>query len=683
MADDSRTHDPEHHFNRELSWLAFNQRVLAQARDPETPVLERLKFIAIWGTNLDEFFQVRVAGLKDQIIAGRSSRTPDGRTPAEALQEIRLEVERQLADVSAVFADVMDELSGAGISLVHWDDLSKRERKFSAQLFEDRIFPVLTPLAVDPGHPFPYISNLSLSLGVILRDPVDGNRRFARLKIPEILDRFVELPDKGRYIAIEEVIFAHVGQLFPGMDVEETMAFRVTRNADLEIDEDEVSNLMSAVELELRRRRFQRAVRLQLSTDRSADSSELLKNELEVSDDDVYVSQVPLNLGDLFELVGVDRPELRDPIHLPVTPHPFRGQDDEPADLFALLRERDMLLHHPYDAFVTTVDELLRQASRDRYVQAIKMTLYRTSGDSPVVDHLIRAAEAGKQVAVVVELKARFDEAANIGWARRLEDAGVHVAYGLVGLKVHTKTLLIVRSEPDGVRRYCHVGTGNYNSKTARLYTDLGLMTSDKAIGDDLTQLFNTLTGYGRGLTYEKLVVAPDGLRQRINELIRNEAALGTEGRITLKMNSLVDAELIAALYEASQAGVPIDLVVRGICCLRPGVPGLSETIVVRSIVGRFLEHSRLFRFSNGGGPGVPVHLIGSADLMPRNLDRRVEALTPVEDPDLSAQLDRMLELQLADHALAWELGPSGEWTRLGGDPETNSQLLQVQLAGS
>lgn len=675
--------NPEHYFNRELSWLDFNQRVLTLAADVSLPLLERLKYVAIWGQNLDEFFQVRVAGLKDKVRAKRVVRTADGRTPSEMLAQIRERVDAQLAEATENYAMVLEGLAGHGIEVVSWSTLEKRDRRYLNEVFEDRIFPVLTPLAVDPGHPFPYISNLSLSLGVILRDPVDHNRRFARLKVPQIFDRFIQLPDSTRFIPIEEVVFAHVDQLFPGMEVVETVAFRVTRNADLEIDEDEASNLLSAVEVELRRRRFRRSVRLQLSSSLSPDSADLLIKELELDHEDVFfVSDLPLNVGDLWQLTELERPELLHPRHRPVTPVVFRGEDDEPADIFALLRERDVLVHHPYESFATTVDELLRQASLDDGVQAIKMTLYRTSGDSPVVDHLIRAAESGKQVAVVVELKARFDEAANIGWARSLEDAGVHVAYGLVGLKVHSKTLLIVRAEPDGVRRYCHMGTGNYNSLTARLYTDYGLLTSNKRIGRELSQLFNSLTGYGRDLRYKKLLVAPDGMRDRLSELIRQEAGYGSEGGITMKMNSLVDADMIDLLYEASQAGVPVDLNVRGICCLRPGLKKLSPTISVRSLIGRFLEHSRIFRFANGNGPGEPLLYIGSGDLMPRNLDRRIEALVPIEDQDLRVQIDEMLELQQKDAHLAWELGPDGAWTRLDGDLSSNSQQLLIQRAG-
>lgn len=678
---DPDARNPEHYLNRELSWLAFNKRVLAQARDESTPLLERLRFLGIWGRNLDEFFQVRVAGLKNQISTGRSARTPDGMTPAGALAAIRDEVDRQSKRVTKVYGGLLDQLAAEGIEVLQWDDLSRSDRKALSSEFEDRLFPMLTPLAVDPGHPFPYISNLSVSLGVILRDPVDHNRRFARLKVPDVFGRYVRLPDGDRFVLVEDLIVAHIDQLFPGMEVQETIAFRVTRNADLEIDEDEASNLLSAIELELRRRRFQRPVRLELSHALSADTAELLVNELELEADDVYVSDVPLDLGDVMELVGIDRPELRYPEHVPATPTEFRAEDETAPDLFALMRQRDLLVHHPYESFVTTVEEFLAQAAGDPSVQAIKMTLYRTSGDSPVVDHLIRAAEAGKQVAVVVELKARFDEAANINWARRLEDAGVHVAYGLVGLKVHTKTMLVLRAEPDGVRRYCHVGTGNYNSSTSRLYTDLGLFTSDKDIGDDLVQLFNGLTGYGRDLTYDRLVVAPQHLRPKVAELIRGETEHGERGHIVMKMNSLVDADMIDLLYEASQAGVRVDLIVRGICCLLPGVDGLSENITVRSIIGRFLEHSRVMRFANGRGTGEPFVMFGSADLMPRNLDRRVEAMVPIEAPELLARIDQILEVELAHQRLAWELGADGKWRRVAPDSFVSSQAQLVAAA--
>jgi polyphosphate kinase len=676
--------DPEgesRFFNRELSWLAFNSRVLAQAEDERLPLLERLKFLAIWGSNLDEFFMVRVANLKEQISAGSGSRTPDGRTPAQQLIAVRAEVDRQSERVRDTYGKVVAALAETGLAVVGWDDLGAEDRSYLGSEYEHRIFPVLTPLAVDPGHPFPYVSNQSLSLAVMLRDPLDGNRRFARLKVPQMLGRFLALPDGNRFIPIEDVVRAHLGSLFPGMEVIDAIAFRVTRNADLEIDEDEAADLLSAVELQLSRRRFQRVVRMEVGGSLAPAVRELLVSELELEPADVYVAETPLALTDLWELYGHDRPDLKDAPFTPVVPMAFRSEDDEPADIFALLRERDVLVHHPYESFNSSVQELIRQAANDPAVQAIKLTLYRTSGDSPLVDHLIRAAERGKQVAVVVELKARFDEAANIAWARRLEDAGVHVAYGLVGLKVHCKTCLVVRAEAGGVRRYCHVGTGNYNSLTARFYTDFGFFTADYDIGDDLSQLFNTLTGYGRNVPYRRLVVAPEGMRRRLAALIDNERACGESGRIALKMNSLVDSELIDHLYAASQHGVRIDLLIRGICCLRPGVAGLSENIRVRSVVGRYLEHPRVYRFSNGRGPGQPVHLIGSADFMPRNLDRRVEALVPIDDPRLRRQLDQVLEVGLADQYLAWDLDSEGGWTRASGDHATNSQSRFEDLA--
>ena len=668
--------------NRELSWLEFNERVLALAEDERVPLLERAKFLAILGQNLDEFFQVRVAGLKDQVAANLGTTSPDGRTPAQQLLDIRDRLDVLLPRMQAVFLDqVAPALAEAGIKLSSWADLDEDDEKFLVETFEQRIFPVLTPLGVDPGHPFPYISNLSLNLAVMVRDPVEKVRRFARVKVPSLLPRFVVLPDGERYVPLEQVIAAHLGQLFPGMEIEQHHAFRVTRNADLTLEEEEADDLLAAVEIELRRRRFGRAVRLEIDAAMSDEVLELLQRELVLADDDIYVHTAPLDLGGLWAVHGLDRPDLKHPLYTRVTPARLEADDGERADLFAAVRRGDVLVHHPYESFRTTVEEFVRQASTDPHVLALKMTLYRTSGDSPIARSLIRAAERGKQVAVIVELKARFDEGANIEWARALETAGVHVAYGLIGLKVHSKTLLVVREESDGLRRYCHIGTGNYNSRTARVYEDLGLLTCDPAIGNDLTRLFNELTGYGRNVAYERLLVAPRGLRSGIVDLIHGEVAAGPgRGRITMKMNSLVDAEMIEELYAASQAGVEIDLIVRGICCLKPGVPGLSETITVRSIVGRYLEHSRIYRFANGDGPGRPRHLFGSADLMPRNLDRRVEVLTPVIDPELQARLDEVLDVELHDDVLAWTLGADGAWTRAapGGQVETHERLQQL-----
>ena len=671
--------------NRELSWLDFNSRVLAQAEDPSVPLLERVKFCAIWFSNLDEFFQVRVAGLKDQLAGQFTGTTPDGRTAAQQLHEIRIEVDIQMDRAAQCLSGLTVEMADAGIEILNWDDLGDEDRKFLSGEFDDRIYPVLTPLAVDLGHPFPYISNLSLSLGVLMIDPADGHQRFARLKVPSTFGRFLRLPDEDRFVPVEQVVAAHLPTLFPGMEITETVAFRVTRNADLAVDEGEAQDLLAAVEVELRRRRFRSVVRLEVEHLVSSEIRNLLIEELDIGRDDVYEVDAMLEMSSLWDLFAVDRPDLKNPAWKPVNPLPPKAPGDQPIDLFARIREGDFLVHHPYDSFTATVQEFIWQAANDPKVLAIKLTLYRTSGDSPIVRSLIRAAESGKQVAVVVELKARFDEEANIEWARRLEQAGVHVAYGLVGLKVHAKTCLVVREEADGVRRYCHIGTGNYNSITARVYTDLGLFTADPDVGVDLTQLFNSLTGYGRDIQFRRLVPAPQGLRPTVTELIRNEATRGPEGRIIMKMNSLADAEMVEALYEASQAGVDIDLIVRAICCLRPGVPAMSETIRVRSLIGRYLEHSRIYYFGNGEGIGAPAYYIGSADLMPRNLNRRIEALVSVVDPALRRRLDEVLELNLKDDTLAWDLEPDGAWRRVENRTgfEAHSEFEQVALVAT
>jgi polyphosphate kinase len=685
LVDDATEDVGERLLNRELAWLDFNARVLALADDPQVPLLERAKFLAIFSSNLDEFFQVRVAGLKDQVAAGITTPSPDGRPPVQQLQEIRSRVQDLVRDQERIFLDVVTPaLADNGIVFSSWSDLDEDDVKHLDEVFEERIFPVLTPLAVDPSHPFPYISHLSLSLGVLVRDPLSGERRFARLKLPTNLPRFVVMPDGERFVPLEQVIAAYLDELFPGMEVEGHFAFRVTRNADLTLEEEEADDLLEAVELELRRRRFRRAVRLEINSTVDADTLAVIQHELDLDDDDIYRLTGPLDLSGLWAVHELDRPDLHDQSFTPLTPPEFAAEDDERPDVFAVIRERDQLVHHPYDSFTATTEEFIRQATRDPRVLALKITLYRTSGDSPIVKALIRAAERGKQVAALVELKARGDEQRNIEWARRLEEAGVHVVYGLVGLKTHTKTVLVVRDEPDGIRRYCHVGTGNYNSTTARLYEDIGLFTADTEIGNDLTHLFNFLTGFSREVEYSKLVIAPQELRSHLMALIRNETALGPEGRITAKMNSLVDPELIEALHAASQAGVQIDLIVRGMVCLRPGVPGLSDTIRVRSIVGRYLEHSRIFKFANGAGRGSPTYLIGSADWMPRNLDRRVEALVPVTDPGLQARLQEILDVNLADDVLAWELQPDATWTPLrpddGGSVDTHMRLQELAV---
>jgi polyphosphate kinase len=672
---------PARFLNRELSWLDFNARVLHLAEDPVVPLLERAKFLAIFSTNLDEFFQVRVAGLKDQVAAGLSPSTPDEKTPAEQLLDIRDRVDALTRHQQHLFIEqIVPALAEHGIIFSSFDELDEDDRKHLDEVFGERIFPVLTPLAVDPGHPFPYISDLSLNLAVEVHDPKTGERRFARVKVPNLLPRFVVMPDGERFVPLEQVIAAHLEKLFPGMQIGSHHTFRVTRNADLTLEEEEADDLLAAVEMELRRRRFGRAVRLEIDHEMSAEVRELLQRELDVSDEDVYSQVGPLDLGGLWAVHALDRPDLKDPIWVPIADQRLASRDEEEISFFNVLRRGDVLVHHPYTSFATSVEEFIRQASLDPKVLAIKLTLYRTSGDSSIIQSLIRAAENGKQVAALVELKARFDEEKNIVWARELEKAGVHVVYGLVGLKIHTKTTLVVREEADGIRRYCHVGTGNYNPKTARLYEDLGLLTCDPEIGADLTQLFNLLTGYAREPEFTKLLVAPSFMRGAILDLIANEASHGPEGHIVFKLNSLVDAEMIDALYAASKAGVRIDLIIRGICCLRPDVPGLSDNIDVRSIVGRYLEHARIYRFAHGEG-STAAYCIGSADLMPRNLDRRVEALVPVEDPVLREQLDEIIDVNLADDTLAWTLGPDSRWHHVSGPGELETHRRFQELA--
>jgi len=675
---------PIRFLNRELSWLQFNERVLAIAEDPLLPLLERVKFVAIFTANLDEFFQVRVAGLREQEAADVTGANADGLTPVEQLRAIGAVVRELTARQAAlVHQTLLPALANEGIALVTPGDISRQEREHLDRLFDELVFPVLTPLAVDPAHPFPYISNLSLNLAVRLRD-AEGEERFARVKIPPVLPRLIRLPGtaKGtRFVALESIVADRLERLFPGVDVLSQHAFRVTRNADFEVEDTEADDLLLAIESELNRRRFGRAVRLEVEPAMPPEVLDLLVRELALHAEDVHVLPAPLGLNGLMALNDLDRPDLRLPAFVPLTADalarattsraaPRVAHADEPGgpadadvDIFRVLRERDVLVHHPYDAFATSVQEFIEQAARDPKVLAIKITLYRTSGPgSPIIRALLDAAEAGKQVVVLVELKARFDEEANIVWARALEEAGVHVAYGVVGLKTHTKIALVVRREGTTVRRYVHVGTGNYNDLTARLYEDLGLLTSDPELGADLSDLFNVLTGYARHPSYRRLVVAPTGFRQRIAALIAHEAEQ-EDGHITIKVNALVDPELIDALYDASQRGTRIELFVRGICCVRPGVPGLSEHITVRSVVGRYLEHSRIYRF---GSPrrGV-VHLIGSGDLMPRNLDRRVEALTPVTDPGLCGRLEEILDIARRDDLLAWELGPDSVWRRV------------------
>ena len=670
------------YFSREISWLAFNARVLALADDPDVPLLERARYLSIFTTNLDEFFQVRVSGLADRVAAELTERTLDGHTPAEQLHEVRRIASELCQEQQRLFLErVKPALEAEGIHLLTTDRISPEERAYLREHFEQRVFPVLTPLAVDPGHPFPFISDLSLNLAVLMRDPVDSERRFARIKVPATLDRWVPTGEgSSRFVALEDVIAAHLDMLFPGMELLEHYTFRVTRNADLTLNDEDADDLLIAVQMELRRRRFQWAVRLEVSDSISQEVLDLLVRELNLNPDAVVRVRGPVDLGGLNEIADLPRPELSWPYWGGIT-EPELLSEDGPADFFRMLRSGDLLVHHPYSSFSHSVGELIHQAARDPAVLAIKLTLYRTSGDSPIIDALVAAAERGKQVAVLVELKARFDEARNISWAKRLEQAGAHVAYGLVGLKIHAKIAMIVREEPDGIRRYCHIGTGNYNDRTARLYEDFGLLTADPEVGADVASLFNQLTGYGRSLDHKHLITAPEQLRPRLSELIEQEMHV-PGGRIIIKLNSLADGPMIDQLYKASQAGVEIDLIVRGLCGLRPGVEGLSETIRVRSIVGRFLEHSRIYHFANGDGPGRPATYIGSADMLSRNLDRRVEALVRVEDPRLAARVVEVAEVSLADERLAWTLDADGVWTRCdrGADTDTHVRLQQLAL---
>jgi polyphosphate kinase len=656
--------DPGRLLNRELSWLAFNARVLELAEDTTRPILERAKFLAIFTTNLDEFVQVRVSGFQEQVVAGVRTTSPDGMRPTEQLDALRAEIRRLVARQAEVFNDgVRPELAASGIVFCDWADLDDDDRKHLVEVFHARVFPVLTPLAVDPAHPFPYISSLSLNLAVQVVDPATGEERFARVKVPPLLPRFLVLPDNLRVVPLEQVIAAHLDQLFPGMEITGHHPFRVTRDADFELD-DENEDLLEAIESVLTlRKRSGHVVRLEVDTTMTEDVRNLLVRELELNDGDVSIVDGPLDLSGLWGLLALDQPELKDEPWVPQT-QAVLTRTDPPADLFRVLQSGDVLVHHPYDSFATSVAEFVDQAARDPKVLAIKQTLYRTGGqESGIIASLVRAAEAGKQVVALVELKARFDEEVNVERARELEEAGVHVVYGIVGLKTHTKVLLVVRDEHTGVRRYCHVGTGNYNAVTANLYEDLGLLTADPDIGADLTELFNSLTGYSRPRRYRRLVVAPHDMRDAIVDRIDAQAALGPAGRIVMKMNALVDPAAIDALYAASAAGTPIELLIRGICCLRPGVAGLSETIRVRSLVGRFLEHSRIYGF--GADPDTAEYLIGSADLMPRNLDRRVEALVPVLAPALRRRLADILAVELADDRQVWTLDGDGAWHRV------------------
>lgn len=655
--------------DRELSWLAFNQRVLELAEDESTPLLERTNFLAIFASNLDEFFMVRVAGLKRRIVTGLAVPTPAGVRPTRALADIRAKAhELQLRHAKIFNESVRPALEEEGIRIVGWEELTEDERTHLRDVFAEQIFPVLMPLAVDPAHPFPYISGLSLNLSVRVGNPLTGKVEFARLKVPPMLPRFYPLTSEDgetRFILLEDLIAHHLEHVFPGMEIIDYHAFRVTRNEDMTIEEDETENLLQALEQELLRRRFGPPIRLEVSDDMDEETIELLKQELDITDAEVYILSGPLDLGGLFGLGKIQRPELKYSTHVPVTAAPFRTSDgDEHPDMFLQIARRDILVQHPYESFSTSVQAFLEQAAEDPHVLAIKQTLYRTSGDSPIIEALIRAAEAGKQVLAMVEIKARFDEQNNITWGKKLEKAGVHVVYGLVGLKTHCKLLQVIREEDGRLRTYNHIGTGNYNPKTSRIYEDLGLFTRDEQVGRDITRLFNQLSGYAIEKKFSRLLVAPLHLRKGLLKLIdqeRKNAEAGKDARIRIKVNSMVDEELIDALYAASRAGVKVDIWVRGICSLRPGVPGLSDNIRVRSIVGRYLEHSRIYAFDNDGDPQV---YIGSADMMHRNLDRRIEALVRLVAPGHLEEIDTMFALAMSDKVSSWTLNADATWTR-------------------
>jgi polyphosphate kinase len=672
-------------YSREMSWLDFNARVLAQAEDRRIPLLERVKFLAIFASNLDEFYMLRVAGLKRRQEMGLALAGSDGLSPRSTLNRISARTQELMQRHARCFLDDIEPaLAEQGIRIVHWSALDAAEHSRLGDYFRDQVFPVLTPLAVDPAHPFPYISGLSLNLAVSVRDPAGGPERFARVKVPNNVPRFVtagDADDSGAvwFLPLEELIAAHLPMLFPGMEVVEHHLFRVTRNADIEVEEDRDEDLLQALERELARRRFGPAVRLEVAETTSPHVLDLLVAELDVSPAEVLRVPGLLDLSSLWQIHDIDRPELKDRPFVPAT-HPRFAEGEVPKSVFATLREGDVLVHHPYESFSTSVQRFIEQAAADPNVLAIKQTLYRTSGDSPMVDALIDAAEAGKQVVVLVEVKARFDEQANIKWARALERAGCHVVYGLVGLKTHCKTSLVVRQEGGTIRRYCHIGTGNYNNRTARMYEDLGLFTADPRVGADLTDLFNVLTGYSRHTEYRSLLVAPHGLRRGLVEAIDQEVAharAGRTARIQIKVNHLVDEHIIDALYRASQAGVQVDLLVRTFCSIKAGVPGLSERIRVRSILGRFLEHSRIVHVANDGRP---EYLIGSSDLMHRNLDRRIEVMVRVGDPTARAHIQDIFDLAFAPDIAAWDLQPDGQWRRNTGEPGQPVRDFQQEL---
>jgi polyphosphate kinase len=663
-----RPNGSPHLFNREHSWMEFNRRVLAQAVGTEHLLLERVKFLAITASNLDEFFQVRVATLKDEFDAGVDRLSPDGRSVARQLVEISDNVAAFVAEQEHVWtAELVPALHDAGIDIVGWSELDQEDRKQVTDWFEREVFPVLTPLAVDRSHPFPYISNLSLNLAVLVADPDTLEERFARVKVPPRLPRVVPTAGGRSFVLLENVIAAHLDTLFPGMEVVGQWTFRVTRSVDIDdIDDEDAEDLLAAMEIELERRRFGRAVRLEVQQGTPSKVLGLLRDEHDLDDGDITTHDAPIDMRGLWALLALRRPDLKDETFNALVPSGFAGldNDDVGSDVFAAIARGDRLVHHPYEAFSMTVEQFVRQAADDPNVLTIKMTMYRTSFESDIARSLTRAAQNGVQVAVLVELKARFDEAVNISWARRLEQAGVHVVYGVPGLKTHAKCILVVRQEGPTLRRYVHIGTGNYNASTAGTYEDMGLMSADPVLGDDLAQLFNHITGFSKAPAFARIVTAPSEARRRLRELIENEATYGVNGGVMVKTNAVTDPEVIDALYDASRAGVPIDLITRGICCLVPGVPGRSETIRVRSIIGRFLEHSRVYFFANGRGTDNPLWMIGSADLMSRNLDRRIEVLVPIDQPTLVERLENIVSAWQADDCRSWTLDSAGVWTR-------------------
>jgi len=661
------TGDPSRFLNRDLEWLEFNRRVLDMAADDSVPLLERVRFLSIFSNNLDEFFMKRVGTLRQQIEEKTASPVPDALTPEQQMHAIRERVqELGRAQADALRNGILPALREKGIDLLTWEGLTHAERTEARAWFHRNVFPILTPLAVDPGHRFPFISNMSVSLGVMLRRPGESEQLFARVKVPEIPSRLYQVPGTRRFTPLQEIIEHNLDELFPGMEILKVLPFRVTRNAEIEPDQEDADDLLEAIQRQLRERRFARVVRLEIAAGANPRILRFLTEELQIDPEDIYETTGVIDYGGLNQVADLDIPELHDSKWTALPP---RGLEDEESDIFAAIRQGDLLVHHPYECFHSSVERFIEQAANDPKVLCIKQSLYRTSGDSPFVSSLIRAAEAGKQVAVLVELRARFDEARNILWARKLEDAGVHVAYGVVGLKTHTKTALVVRQEQGGIRCYGHIGTGNYNSKTARLYEDFGLLTCDPEITDDLTSLFNYMTGRSRQREYKRLLVAPVAMKKRFLELIDREIALtrpGKPGRIVAKMNQLEDRGVMDALYRASQAGVQVDLIVRGFCCLRPGVPGLSDNIRVRSILGRFLEHSRVFWFQ--GGKDDPLDgdfFIGSADWMYRNLQTRVEAAAPIQRPEHKARLWELLAMCLEDHRQAWQMGADGTYAKV------------------